>query len=231
MSQITWYIRDSRQLLSVQDAFVEGPFRVILRGTTLAVKIEGCPATIEVVNRAERLAKRYIDHLGRILGEHLQLLTEEEFCSLPPWAGQNQTMATSALHQRSSHLEKHSRQALRDARQSVISYDWPLRDCYDYMHNAKAAAERFFPEIYKMIETMKNHLGGWEALRKKTGLAAEVNFLKQVANEGHRDERHAPEDQTPQQPPTGAERVKADDCASRILRKFEELCRSKGLAG
>ncbi len=83
------------------DEFVEGPFRVILRGTTLAVKIEGCPATIEVVNRAERLAKSYIDNLGRNLGEQLQPLTEEEFRSLPPWASQNQAMLDSALHQRS----------------------------------------------------------------------------------------------------------------------------------
>jgi hypothetical protein len=215
----------------MQDAFVEGPFRVILRGTTLAVEIEGCPVTTEVANRAERLAKSYIDHLGRILGEHLQLLTEQEFGSLPPWASQNEAMATSALHQRSRHLANNPRHVLRDARQSVISYAWPLRDCYDYMQNAAAADERFFPEIYKMIETMKNHLGGWGALRKETGLAAEVKFLKQIANEGRRDERHAPEDQTPQQPPTGAERVKAHDCASRILRKFEEICRSKGLAG
>jgi hypothetical protein len=229
---MTWYIRDSRQqLMSMADGFVEGPLRLILRGTLLEVKIEGCPETIEVVNRAERLAKSYIDHLGRILGEHLQLLTEDECCSLPPWASQNQAMAASALHQRGSHVAIDAQQALRDARKSVISYGWPLRDCYDYMQDATAADERFFPQIYKMIETMKNHLGDWATLRAKTDLATEITFLKQVANEEHRDERHASKGQTPPQPPTGAERVKARDFASRILLKFEELCRSEGRAG
>lgn len=114
----------------------------------------------------------------------------------------------------------------------MTSYAWPLKDCYDYMQDATAADERFFPEIYKMIETMKNHYGRhWGPLREKTGLAAEVNFLKEVANDGHSDARHPPKDQTPRQPLTGTERVKAHDIASRILRKFEELCRSEGLAG
>lgn len=226
------------------DEFVEGSFRVILRGTTLAVKIEGCPATFEVVNPAERLAKSYIDNLGRNLGEQLQLLTEEEFRSLPPWASQNQAVVDFALRQRSSYVARNPRQALRDARHSVTSYTWPLKDCYDYMPDATASDESFCLESYKMIETMANHYDpdwplrkkkngpDWEPLRKKTGLAAEINFLKKVANEGHSDARHPPpKDQTPWQPLTGAERVKARDCASRILRKFEELCRSERLAG
>ena len=187
-----WHILHSSQLISMGDEFVEGPFRVILRGATLAVNIEGCSATIEVVNRAEGLAKSYIDNLRRNLGEPLHLVTEEEFLSLPPWASQNQAAADFALRQRSSHVERNPRQALRDARHSVISYTWPLKECYDYMQDA--VDELFFPKIYKMIETMKNHLGGWGALRKKTGLAAEVNFLKKVADEGRRDERHAPKD-------------------------------------
>lgn len=215
----------------MEDVFIEGPFRVTLRGTTLVVTIEGCPATIDVVNRGECLDKTYVDYLRRILSEPLQLLTEEEFCNLPPWAGQNLAMATSASYQRSGHAATNRGQALRDARNSVISYDWPLKDCYEYMQDAAIAGERFFPEIYKMIETMENHLGGEARLLEKTGLADEIKFLKRIANEESRDERHAPKGPAPRQPPSGDERVKAHDFANRVLRKFEELCRSGGLGG
>ena len=234
MSSMTWYIRDSSQLLSsMQDQFVEGPLRVVLRGTILEVKIEGCPTTTGLRDRAELLAKSYVDHLGRSLGAQFALLTEEEFCSLPVWASQNLAMVDSAPHQRRGHVAQDSRRALRDARQSVTSYDyWPLKACYDYMQDGTVAEDRFFPEIYKMIETMANHFGGgWPSLRKKTGLAAEVDFLKEVANDPPYNERHPPKSQTPPQTPTQAERLKAGAFASRILRKFEELCRSEGLAG
>lgn len=226
MHEITWYIRNSSQILPYMgDEFVEGHLRIMLRGTTLTMRIEG-PATID---DAKRLAKSYIELIGRNLVDFLQLLTEEEFGNLPPWASQNDAMALSA-HQRSRHAAKDARQAVREARHSVISYAWPLKNCYDYMQDARASEERFFPDIYKMIETMRDHLGGrWDDLRKRTGLANEVDFLKCVANDKPRDERHAPKGL--RQPPTGEERAKAHDCAIQILRKFEELCRADGLAG
>jgi hypothetical protein len=231
MSQMIWYIRGSEQLGAMQDQFVEGPFRLILRGTTLVLRIERCPATDQLCDRAPVLAKRYIESLGRFLGETLWLLTEEEFLKLPPSAGQNEAMARSGPHQHGVRRTLDTGRALCDARHSLISYDWPLKACYDYMQNAADDDEQFFSEIYKMVETMENHLGSEANLCAKTGLSKEVKFLKRLANEGRRDERHAPKDKTPPDAPTGAERGEAYECATTVLRRFEDLCRSDGLAG
>ena len=218
-------------LLPCTIQFIEGPFRLILRGATLVVNIESSPVTSGLSDRAKLLATGYIDNLGRNLAENCWLLTEEEFVNLPPWASQNEAMARSASHQRRALGQEDTGRALRDARHSVISYHWPLKACYDYMQNAATADEQFVPEIYKMIETMENHLGGEANLCHKTGLVNDVKFLKRISNEGHRDERHAPKNQTPPQPLTGAERTRAHHCATRVLRKFEDLCRGEGLRG
>jgi hypothetical protein len=223
-----WYIRGSDRLAYMHDQFIQGPFRLTLRGTSLLVDIESANVTLDLCDRAKLFARNYLDFLGRILGENVWPLTEEEFSKLPPWAHQNQAMAG---HHHRTHIPENAEQALRDARHSVISYQWPLGACYDYMQSARSSEERFLPEIYKMIETMENHLGGEAKLCARTGLTKEVKHLKRIANEGHRDERHAPEDQTPPQALTGTERTTAHDYATTVLRKFEEVCRSEGLAG
>jgi hypothetical protein len=225
---MTWYIHASGQLPVLQDEFVEGPFRVVFLGATLRVEIERRSTTRALRDRAERLAKDYIDHLGRVLSEHLKLLTEHEFSGLPPWASPSEAMVGSALHDRMSRLARNAPRALRQARHSVTSYAWPLKDCYDYLQNAAAGDERLLPEIYKMIETMENHSGSEAVLCEKTDLKVEIKYLKRLANEGSRDERHAPEDQTTPRPLAEPERAKVRACANQLLRKFEELCRSEG---
>ena len=76
MSEMIWYIHGSEQMGSMHDQFVQGPFRLILRGTTLVVRIESSAVTIELSDRAKLLASSYIDKLGRVWveGDYARLL-------------------------------------------------------------------------------------------------------------------------------------------------------------
>ena len=230
MKQEIWYIRGSSQLGFLHDQFVQGSLRLKLRGTSLVVDIEKTSATPELSELAASFARSYLARLAQALHESLHLLTEEEFANLPQWASQNAAMAFSGMNQPPGDPKDRAR-ILREVRHNSITYDWPLKVCYDYMQNALAAEDRFFPEIYKMIETMENHLGGEAALKAKSCLPDEVKLLKKLANEASLDERHAPKDGATPRAPTSAQRGDAYNCAERLLRKFEELCRSEGLVG
>ena len=227
MAQMTWYIRGSNELGALHDQFIEGPFRLILRGTSLVIRIEGVPASDLLCERASTLAKRYVENLGRLLAVTLSLLTEKEYMALPVWAHQNHAM----LEIRPREWVPDGVGTIREARHSVVSYEWPLSACYDYLQDASTDLENFFPEIYKMVETMAHYVGGEAALIEKTGMKKEVKLLKRIANEHVRDERHAPNDSAPPITPTGAELAEAQECASMLLRNFEDLCRSDDLAG
>jgi hypothetical protein len=82
-----------------------------------------------------------------------------------------------------------------------------------------------------MIETMENHLGGEKVLCTKLSAEKEVKFLKTLANEGRRHERHAPGLGSALQRPTEEERTAARQHANTLLRKFERECRRRGIAG
>jgi len=227
MAQMTWYIRGSNELGALHDQFIEGPFRLMFRGTSLVIRIEGVPVNDLLCEQASILARRYVENLGRLLADTLSLLTEKEYMALPVWAHQNHAM----LGMQPPAWAPDGVRVIREARNSVISYKWPLRACYDYLQDASTDLENFFPEIYKMVETMAHHVGGEAALIEKTGLRKEVKLLKRIANEHDRDERHAPKDSAPPVAPTGAELAEAQEYASTLLRKFEELCRADGVAG
>lgn len=232
MSEMTWYIRGSQWLAAMSDEFIQGPFRLIFRGNALVLRIEGSLATPELLESIKALGELYIANLGYRLGETLRPLTEEEFGKLPPWAAQTEAMANFRPDRQSARPKQDTGQALRGARDDLISYGWPLKACYEYMQDAAyGSKEHSLPKMYKMVETMENHVGGEAKLCQKPGFRDDVTFLKKLANEQHRDERHAPSDKTPSHPPTDEERDKAYGCATRLLRKFEELCRSEGLAG
>jgi hypothetical protein len=80
---------------------------------------------------------------------------------------------------------------------------------------------RFLPAIYKMIETMARRVGGKKKLRALSGLTQDAKFLTGLANDPPRDERHAPDSETPPSRPTGEEHERARECAVRLLRWFE----------
>jgi hypothetical protein len=226
MYQAIWYIRSSAELGSLHDEFIEGPFRLLLGGTCLTIRIEGCTPDDLLRAQATTLARRYVATLGQILPSTLSLLTEEEFASLPPWAAQNQAMqGTLQTWVRDSEL------AVRQARHALTSYGWPLKACYDYMQDASADSGQFLPTIYKMVETMSDYLGGEAELIKRTQLGAEVKRLGRLANEDNRDERHAPKRGSRPNPVTGEELGDACAAAAALLRKFEDLCRADGRAG
>ena len=231
MNQMVWYIRGTSQLGSLHDQFVQGPLRLTLRGTSIVVDIEKTPVTAELSDLAASLARSYVARLAHALGESLHLLTEEEFSILPQWANQNAAMAFSGMNHRPPRDPKDIARILREVRHNSITYGWPLKVCYDYMQNALAAEDRFFPEVYKMIQTIESRLGGEAALRARSCLPHEVKLLKRLANDASLDERHAPEDGATPGAPTSAQRGEAYECAERLLRKFEELCRSEGLVG
>jgi hypothetical protein len=82
-----------------------------------------------------------------------------------------------------------------------------------------------------MVETIEHQVGGEKTLISDSNLKQQVKFLKQLANDPLYDERHAPKDQTLSQKSPDALRSQARICASQLLRWFEEMCRSKGIAG
>jgi hypothetical protein len=233
MSERTFYITRSDKLAAMFDEFIEGPFRLKLEGTTLLLRIEDSEETAQLLESGRALADRYVSRLGQGLGEIPNLMTEEDFRAQPSWSSSNILMTQSgAAHHHGALLTPDTGVALRDARNAVISYNWPLRACYDYMQTAIAHPEkRLLAEIFKMVETMENHIGGERALIRRTGLTAQVKFLKELANEHCRDERHAPDDDAAPLAITEAERTRAREYATTLLRNFEELCRTDGVAG
>lgn len=224
-----WYIHSAQraEFGALHDEFIEGPFRLILSGNYLEVNIESGNAP-ELKDRAEALAKKYFDSLERAIHATGSLLTEEQFASLPGFASQNLAITESAGIRLGA---EGARKALRDIRHAVTSYGSPLRECYDYMQDAMSAEDRFFPSIYKMVEAMENAFGGEARLIKLLKLKNEIKFLKRTANEGERDERHAPTNRASLRRPSAHERGQARDYARKLLRGFEDLCRAKGLAG
>ena len=93
-------------------------------------------------------------------------------------------------------------EAVRAVRNEMLaSGDPALRRCYDYIQAARDTTARDIeaspmPDLYKVIETIENALGGEasaiEVLGADVGRA--LKAVKRAANEPVRDERHAPDD-------------------------------------
>jgi hypothetical protein len=224
-----WYIHASAQLCDLHDEFVEGPLRLILRGNRLEVTVEVTPVIDALVGSANALAQSYVDALRAEFGYLFRAMTEREYLDLPAFAHQNEAMMEMELP--FIPADKHSRAKLRAARNRVISYAWPLKACYEYAEESLSDDERFFPESYKMLETMAKYCGDRQQLKARTGLAAEVELLARLANEGQYDERHPPKDSTPPSPPTTRQCGEATRAAVTLLRKFEQLCWDDKKAG
>ena len=120
MAEMIWYIRGSNELGALHDQFIEGPFRLMFRGTSLVIRIEGVPASDLLCEQASTLARRYVENLGRLLADTLTLLTEEEYMALPIWAHQNHAMQGM----RPREWAPDGVRVIREARNSVISYEW-----------------------------------------------------------------------------------------------------------
>ena len=139
MSRTIWYLRGVPYLGIMHDQFIQGQFRLTLRGTSIGVDIETSPITAKLTDLAGSLVRSYTARLSHALGETLQLLTEQEFANLPPWASSNVAMTFSGMEHRPSFDYKQIADILRQVRHDTITYGRPLKACYDYMQTALAA--------------------------------------------------------------------------------------------
>ena len=222
-----WHIRGSAQLGALHDEFVEGSLRLILRGNGLEVAVEATPVTVALVESANALAQRYVEALGEEFGHIFRAITERAYLDLPIFAHQNEAMMELPFIP----ADKHSRVKLRAARHGSITYGWPLKSTYEYAEEAFSDDEKFFPESFKMLETMARYCGDRRKLKARTGLVAEVELLATLANGSRYDERHAPKDSTPPNPLTAQQRNEARSAAMALLRRFEQVCREDKKAG
>ena len=169
--------------------------------------------------------------INLVMGRSVTVV-EDELRTQPPWTEvSTEFLPSVAMRDRRDRLRQTVPRALRNTRHAVTSYGSPLRSCYDYMQKSAEGDEYFLPNIYKMIETMEYHLGGERVLCTRLSVKKEVKFLKRLADEGDRDERHAPKDQAVLRAPTRDERTVAREHANTLLRKFEQECRIQGAAG
>jgi hypothetical protein len=195
-------------LASLSDEFVVNDCRVRLLGPTIEVEVpEDCTE-----GEARRLANRYADLL-RGGGVHVQLLTFEEYSTLPPqpmYAGPDPMGSTLAVS------------AVRRARAALLAdSDEILRRCYEYRDQMLDDEEHALFHAYKLIETLEGEVGGEEGLIRALGMRDKIKYVKRAANDRQMDERHAPEgrNQISTQPP--CDRATAVGFTHEILRAFE----------
>ncbi len=113
--------------------------------------------------------------------------------------------------------------AIRRARNDLLgSEDHTLRRCYDYIQDAREREKESLFYLYKAIEAIEDKLGGERRAVELLSVGSDLKFVKRLANEPVRDERHAPKDADALQRPDRTDKAMARDCAIRILRAYED---------
>jgi len=212
-----WYVWPQERLLwCVGDEFVTGYSRVKFGGNHIEIEVREVEGE-DGQARARALAEQYIGALGGRLGIHCWLLTPDEFGALP----------AQIWEMRGPNREERRRvtTAVRAVRAGFVT-DAPLMLCYGYLQEGRdgqwdGSDEAVLPNLYKAMEAIKKVFGGWKETDKALKVGAELEFIKKLANLPARDERHAPGPGEQVQRPTGEEIGRAEECARRVLRAYE----------
>ncbi len=180
---IRYYFRPGDNLVQLHDSFLVTGIRLSLRGATLEVQ-----CAPEQASQAADLAMRYAESLRTHLLFWGQLLTEEQFASLPA-----ESITVKGRSTRDLALDP---VRLRDARRQMVQGTRArLSRCYDYMQEAKDDPKNAAFYIYKLVETIEAEYGGERAAIQGLGdVAGLIKRLKQMANNPDGDQRHAPTD-------------------------------------
>lgn len=215
----TWILWPNHEYLSVtSDEFVTERFRLRLRGNSLNVEVEQSESG-NFHAQARQLAEQYIRLLSKYVPLAVRLITIEEFESMP----------ARMITVRSPNSEEIRRihRAIGKARSELLaSGDPTLRQCYEYIEDAREHDRESLFFLYKLIESVKHRFGGWEQAAKTLKVKKEIEYVKRLANVSGGDQRHAPKPSDVLQRPSGAERTRAMEYSTNIIRAYEKYLRS-----
>jgi hypothetical protein len=117
-------------------------------------------------------------------------------------------------------------QAVREVRNEMLAgADAALRRCYDYLQSARERGDDAIFDLYKVVETIENVLGGQEKAGQILHALKEIKALKRAANEPTGDERHAPKDPASTPPP--ADLGQAWENTKTVVRAYEVYVASR----
>jgi hypothetical protein len=220
MTMFSWMLYPHHEYLPVLgDDFIVGHFRLRLRGNSLHVEVEA-PRTKDAGLAARELAEKYATTLATHLAILLRLLTIEEFGSL---LAESVTVRGLRPGERGG-IED----AIRKARHVLMaSEDETLRRCYDYLQDARGRPEESLFSLYKVIEAIEHPLGGERKAIETLKIGSDVKFVKKLANEPVRDERHAPKTEGAIRHPETTDKTRALEAATRIVRAYEQYIRHR----
>ena len=214
----SWILWPYHEYLTItSDEFIVEQFRFQLQGNSLTVEVEQSEGE-GLHAQARQLAERYIKWLGDYLGSPLRLKTIEEFKSMPP----RMVTVTSPDHKETERIYR----AIRKARNELLASGNPmLSQCYDYLQDAREHKGESLFNLYKFIETIEHRFQGERNAIRCLKLGKELKFIKRLANEPVRDERHAPQRPDVVQCPSAANRTHAMEYARSVLRSYEQYLR------
>ena len=216
--QFSWVLYPHHEYLThLWDEFVIGQFRLLVRGNSLQLNMEGFGKE-DLEHEAHELARRYSHLLTKHLVIHVQVITKEDFAGMPA--------APQMITVRAAKQEDYERahEAMRKARNELLkSEDLTLRRCYDYMQDARKLDQNLLSNLYKTVEAIQKQLGREKEAVQALSIRTELKFVKRLANDSKRDERHPPLSQDNVHRPEREEKLLALDYVNRIVRRYEEF--------
>jgi len=209
------YPSTAAELYAIADEFVVEGCRLRVGGNSIEVEADD-------EAKAYDLASRYLALLQKHLPIAARLVSEAEYSEY----------LAEVIKVAAGRVDRpRVREAMRTIRNELLaSADPALCRVYDYLQAARTARDNDgspMPDLYKVIETIENALGGEANAIKVLGPDAgrALKPVKRAANEPGRDERHAPDD--PTQPRVPADHGRAREDALIVVRSYEEYLRTR----
>lgn len=222
-----WILHSPQDFTPFHDEFVFGQFHLRLAGNSITVEVEEETLTDELRSTASDLAQRYAKALKKHSLASFILIPIEDYVSMIDGTQTIEIGGSTASERVRRELRERFAKGVRLARNEILADDYPaLRQCYEYLQDAREDKELFYVHVYKFIETVEDQFGGQEQLEKTLDVRKEVGFIKRLTNEPKRDARHPPEVGGALEPPSTAERETAISYANVVLQKFEQFSRN-----
>lgn len=222
--QVQWILRSLHEFLEASDEFIIDRFRLRLSGLLLTVETEE-EGDDELLSAARTLAEQYVAALRKYVPGLMNLITLEEFASLPARA--------ITIHGTTRAERKRLDDAVRRARNEMLASDDPcLRQCYDYIGQAYEDESNCLFHLYKFVETLEDVFGGeakmicaLEKMDSISNIKKLVKGLKKLANAPLHDARHAPKVTGEVKRLSAEDRTDAMRSAYEILHVYERHVR------
>lgn len=212
-----WVLRSLDNISEVSDEFIVDRFCLRLRGSVLMVEAEE-ESDDELLSAARDVVARYTAVLRKHIPGLMNLMTFEEFASMPP---QIITVRGATTAERTR-----LKNAVRRARNEFLATGKScLRQCYDYIEQANEDENNCLSHLYKFVETLEDALGGEAKLISALNMKKVVKALKRLANNPSHDARHALKVSGEVKRLSAQDRAAALNHAYQILRAYEGYVR------